>query len=107
MPRPAAARFRWIANRKLRRTACACGGRVRRARAAGCRAAACLTAGVHQATFIKLHPGDQLLHPLVDRAERVLAQHSPLCLVVELEMDPVDGEVTAPLLSPSDEVAAQ
>src|SRR5689334_24727745 len=39
------------------------------------------------------HPRDQLLDPLVDRAERVLAQHGPLSLVVQLEVDPVDGKV--------------
>src|SRR6266851_8642295 len=37
-----------------------------------------------------LHPGDELLHPLVGGAERVLAQHRALGLVVELEVDPVD-----------------
>src|SRR5579863_9758610 len=44
------------------------------------------------------HPGDELLHPLVGTAERVLAQHRPLCLVIQLEVDPVHGEVPPPLL---------
>src|SRR5204863_8667066 len=51
--------------------------------------------------------GDELLDPLVPRFERVLAQHRPLGLVVELEMDPVDGEVAPPLLGLADELAAQ
>jgi hypothetical protein len=53
------------------------------------------------------HAGDELLHPLIDRAERVLAQHGPLGLVVELEVHPVDGEITAPFLGPADELTAQ
>src|SRR5690606_11049696 len=53
------------------------------------------------------HPGDQLLHPLVDRPEGVLAQHGALRLVVELQVDPVDGEVPPLLLGAPDEVAAQ
>ena len=44
--------------------------------------------------------GDQLLHPLVPGLERVLAQHGPLGLVVELEVHPVDGEVAPALLGP-------
>ena len=44
------------------------------------------------------HAGDEPLDPLVDRPERVLAQHGALGLVVELEVHPVDGEVAAPLL---------
>src|SRR6266436_1053118 len=54
-----------------------------------------------------LHAGDELLHPLVDRAEWVLAQHGPLGLVVELQVHPVDGEIAPPLLRPADELAAQ
>src|SRR5690349_15184717 len=53
------------------------------------------------------HAGDQLLDPLVDRAERVFAQHGPLGLVVQLEVHPVDGEVASLLLRPADELAAQ
>src|SRR6185437_7542287 len=56
---------------------------------------------------LPLHAGDQLLDPLVDRAERVLAQHGPLSLVVQLEVHPVDGEVAPLLLGPADELAAQ
>src|SRR5215471_13405442 len=51
-----------------------------------------------------LERGDQLLDPLVPGLERVLAQHRPLGLVIELEMDPVDGEVAAALLGPPDEL---
>src|ERR1700750_2860500 len=53
------------------------------------------------------HPRDQLLAPLVDRAKRVLAQHGPLSLVVQLEVDPVDGKVAPLLLGPADELAAK
>ena len=51
--------------------------------------------------------GDQLLDSLVVGPEGVLQQHRPLGLVVELEMDPVDGEVPAALLGPPDELAPQ
>ena len=47
------------------------------------------------------------LHPLVVGAERVLAQHGALGLVVELQVHPVDGEVAALLLGVPDELAAQ
>src|ERR1700693_3003634 len=53
------------------------------------------------------HAGDELLDPLLDRTERALAQHGPLSLVVELEMHPVDREVTPLLLGTADELAAQ
>src|ERR1039457_7647766 len=53
------------------------------------------------------HAGDEPLDPLIDRTERVLAHHGPLSLVVELEMHPVDGEVTPPFLGPADELPAQ
>src|SRR6266571_417247 len=43
--------------------------------------------------YARLHPRDELLDPLVHRAERVLAQDRPLGLVVQLEVHPVDGEV--------------
>src|SRR6266566_9860059 len=56
---------------------------------------------------LALHPGDELLDALVHRAERVLAQHGPLGLVVQLEVHPVDGEVAPLLLGPADELAAQ
>src|SRR5450755_3867204 len=62
---------------------------------------------VIQRRAARLHAGDQLLHPLVDRAERVLAEHRPLRLVVELEVHPVHGEVAPPLLRPPDKLAAQ
>ena len=55
----------------------------------------------------QLHAGDKLLHPFVDRTERVLAQHRPLRLVVQLEVHPVDGEVAALFLGPADELAPQ
>src|SRR5580704_5450426 len=54
-----------------------------------------------------LHARDELLDPLVDRTERVLAQHGPLGLVVQLEVHPVDGEVAPLLLGPADELTAQ
>src|SRR4029078_4299233 len=57
--------------------------------------------------YAGLHPRDQLLDPLVDRAARVLAQHGPLILVVEIEVDPVDGKVAPLLLGPADELAAK
>src|SRR5689334_16680099 len=53
------------------------------------------------------HAVDQPLDPLVVGPERVLAQHGPLGLVVELQMYPVDGEVTTPLLGLADELAAE
>ena len=52
-------------------------------------------------------PGDQALDTLVDAGEGVLAQHRALGLVVELEVDPVDGEVPMALLGAAHEVAAQ
>src|SRR5918992_2177073 len=51
--------------------------------------------------------GDQALDPLVDRPERVLAQHGALGLVVELEVHPVHREVAPCGLGGGDEVAAQ
>src|SRR3990170_2712149 len=53
------------------------------------------------------HARDELLDALVDGAERVLAQHGALRLVVELEVHPVDREVPAALLGPPDELAAE
>src|SRR5579875_3531421 len=41
---------------------------------------------------------DQPLDAVVVRAERVLEQHGPLRLVVQLQVDPVDGEVAPALL---------
>ena len=51
--------------------------------------------------------GDQLLHALVHRAERVLAQHGALGLVVQLQVHPVDGVVALAFLRPLDELATQ
>src|SRR5919197_3144564 len=45
-----------------------------------------------------LHGRDQLLDPLVDAAVRVLAEDGALGLVIELEVNPVDGKIAAPLL---------
>src|ERR1700730_17396834 len=56
---------------------------------------------------VGLHAGDQPLDPLVDRPERILAQHGALCLIVEFEVHPVDGEVAACSLGGADELAAQ
>src|SRR6478736_179339 len=53
------------------------------------------------------HGGDQPIHPLVRRQERVLAEHGALGLVVELEVHPVDGVVVPTLLGGPDEVTAQ
>src|SRR4051794_9487552 len=53
------------------------------------------------------HTRDELLDPIIDSAKRVLAQHGALGLVVELQVNPVDGEVAALLLRPLDEVTAQ
>src|SRR6202040_1779544 len=52
------------------------------------------------------HTGDELVDPIIDGPERILAQDRTLGLVVELEMDPVDREVAALLLGPLDELAA-
>src|SRR6202012_555314 len=54
-----------------------------------------------------LHPGDELFDALVNRPERVLAQHRALGLVVELQVHPVHGEVTPPFLRPANELAPQ
>src|SRR3954453_2786599 len=53
------------------------------------------------------HPVDQPLHSLVVGPEGVLAEHRALRLIVELEVYPVDGEVTPPLLGLADELAPQ
>src|ERR1700755_3379528 len=66
-----------------------------------------LAANSQPCRYAGLHPRDQLLDPLVDRAERVLAQHGPLSLVVQLEVDPVDGKVAPLLLRPADGLAAK
>src|SRR4249920_3421846 len=50
------------------------------------------------------HVGDQLLDALVHAAERVLAEHRPLRLVVQLEVDPVHRVVATLLLCVTDEV---
>src|ERR1700754_3578767 len=57
--------------------------------------------------YAGLHPRDQLLDPLVHRTERVLAQHRPLSMVVQLEGLPVDVEIAPLLLGPAEELAAQ
>ncbi len=55
-------------------------------------------------TWTDLERSDQPLDPLVDSPERVLAEHGPLRLVVQLEMHPVDREVPPSLLGGGDEV---
>src|SRR3712207_7143803 len=45
------------------------------------------------------HRRDELLHPLVDGLERVLAQHRALRLVVELEVHPVEDRKSTRLNS--------
>src|SRR5690242_6853377 len=54
-----------------------------------------------------LQRGDQPLHALVARLERVRAEDGALRLVVELQVDPVDRVVALALLGPLDERAAQ
>ena len=54
-----------------------------------------------------LHARNELLDPLIDGSERILAQHRPSRLIVELEVNPVDGEVTFAFLCPLDELAPQ
>src|ERR1700722_512455 len=56
---------------------------------------------------VGLHAGDQPLDPLVDRPERILAQHGALSLIVELEVHPVDGEIAAGGLGRADELTPQ
>src|SRR2546429_4248422 len=53
------------------------------------------------------HVGDELLHPLIHRLERVLAQDRALGLVVQLQVHPVDRVVAALLLGHPDELPAQ
>src|ERR1700758_2460127 len=55
----------------------------------------------------QLHARDQPLDPLVDRPERIFAQHRALSLIVELEVHPVDGEVATGGLGGADELTAQ
>src|SRR3954469_4923074 len=57
--------------------------------------------------MIASHGGDELLDALIHAAVRVLAQHSALGLIVELEVHPVDGEIPPLLLRLLDEVTAQ
>src|SRR5947208_2100337 len=54
-----------------------------------------------------LHVGDELLHPFVDGPERVLAEHRPLRLIVELEVDPVHRVVATFQLGVPDELAPE
>src|SRR6266852_3844677 len=51
--------------------------------------------------------GDELFDPFVASLERVLAEHRPLGLVVQFEMNPVDSEVPAAFLRPADELAPE
>ena len=44
---------------------------------------------------------------LNNRKERVFAQHRALCLIIQFQVDPVHGEVPAPLLGAADEVPTQ
>src|SRR4051794_18059598 len=50
---------------------------------------------------------DQLLDALVTGLEGVLAQDRALGLVVELQVDPVDGVIALALLGPADELATK
>src|SRR3954468_6779476 len=50
---------------------------------------------------------DQALHPFVLRLERVLAEDGALCLIVQLQVHPVDGVVALALLGLADELTAQ
>src|SRR4029077_8923473 len=54
-----------------------------------------------------LHAGDQSLDSLVDRSERVLAQHRALGLIVEFEVHPIHGEIPTGGLGGADEFTAQ
>jgi hypothetical protein len=49
----------------------------------------------------------QLLHEAIDAlvgsGERVFAEHRALRLIVDLQVDPVDGVIATPLLGPFDE----
>ena len=54
-----------------------------------------------------LHAGDQPFDPLVDRPERILAQHRALSLIVELEVHPINGEVASGRLGGADELTPQ
>src|SRR5215210_4159730 len=65
------------------------------------------TATVPGPTKNALEAGDQLLHPLVAGLEGVLAQDGALGLVVQLQVDPVDGVVPLALLGLADELAPQ
>ena len=51
--------------------------------------------------------GDELLDPFVAGLEGVLAEDGALGLVVELQVDPVDGVVALALLGPADELAPE
>src|SRR4030095_10483423 len=82
----------------------------RRDRAAGARAPAESPAGCASANArarrarASSHVGDQLLDALVHAAERILAEHGPLGLIVQLEVDPVHRVVATLLLRVADEV---
>ncbi len=53
------------------------------------------------------HTGDELFDPLINAAKRVFAQHGAGGLVVELEVNPVNGEVPPMQLSMLDELPAK
>src|SRR5664279_3953393 len=55
----------------------------------------------------RLHRLDQPSDPFVTGPERVLEQHRPLRLVVQLEVHPIDGVVPPGVLGRRDELAAQ
>ena len=48
-----------------------------------------------------------MIHPFVVRFERVLAQHGALCVIVEFQVNPVDGVIAAAFLGAFDELAPQ
>src|SRR3954453_19105420 len=54
-----------------------------------------------------LHAFDEFMHPLVVRAERVLAEDGALRLVVELQVHPVHREVAPTLLGTLDELSPE
>ena len=50
---------------------------------------------------------DQTLNTVIARAEGVLAENCALCLIVQLQMDPVDGVVALAFFGPADELTPQ
>jgi len=61
----------------------------------------------HAAAASGSHAFDESIYPIVDGLKGVLTQDCALRLVVELEVDPVDGEVTTSLLRAFDELPAK